>query len=72
MPAYTAEDLRKQLVKAESALRAVYAEHGPLGARTGKRLPVAKYAAMTKKQVDATYDFYDRHLMHRVAKILAQ
>ncbi len=71
MSAYTNDELRKMLVKAESALRAVYALEGP-GKSGGGKLPVAKYAAMTKKQVDATYDFYHRHLMHRIAKILAQ
>lgn len=72
MAAYTAEDLRKMLVKAESALRAVYALEGPMQSDGGRRLPVAKYAAMSRKQVDETYDFYHRHLMHRIAKILAQ
>lgn len=69
MPAYTNEQLRKKLVKAESVLRAVYAMGGPMGTH-GKHLPIAEYARMTRKQVDERYDFYERHIMHRIAKVL--
>lgn len=70
MPAYTNEELRKKLVHAETLLRAVYREEGPRGGNL-KPLPVNKFAKMTRKQVDGAYDFYHRHLMHRIAKALA-
>jgi hypothetical protein len=68
--AYSNEELRVMLVKAERTLRAVYELHGPGGTRN-RKLAVNKFAAMTTSQVDERYDFYDRHLMHRVAKVLA-
>ena len=49
----------------------IYNYYGPRTDK-GKPLSVYKYAKMSRKQVDLFYDFSERHMMHRVAKLLAQ
>lgn len=69
MSGYTNEELRRMLIKAENALREVYKENAPWD--MGKRVPVAKFAKMTRAEVNARWDFPVRNLMHRIARILA-
>lgn len=62
----------KDAQRAEAMLRRVYAEHGPRAVMGQRALSAAKFAKMTKREVDDKYDFPDRHLMHAVARVLAR
>lgn len=72
MSAYTNEELRVRLVRAERLLRKIYHEDGPRGFdnRLDRPLPTDKFAAMSRKKVDENWDFPRRHLMHKIAKAL--
>lgn len=50
-------------------LRAIYRKHGPRAGRGGV-VPADQYAAMSRAAVNRLWDFSDRHLMHRIAKVL--
>jgi hypothetical protein len=53
-------------------LREVYDVCGPKAYlhRAMMPYPIAVFATMTSGEVDSTFDFPDRHLMHRIAKAL--
>ena len=53
-------------------MRRIYNLNGPKTVTKGKFrvFPASQFAKLTKKQVDAKWDFPDRHLMHQVAKVL--
>lgn len=70
--AYSHEELRQMAVRAEMMLRRVYRANGPFAARGRRRLSSTIYARMTRTEVDAKYDFADRHLMHDIAKIISR
>lgn len=50
-------------------LREVYFQQGPR--KRMEIIPPDEYAHMTAEEIDKTWDFGDRHLMHRIAKVLA-
>lgn len=66
------EWLRAGWCRSDRALRRVYNDLGPKVTGKGKFrvFPSKDFAKMTKKQVDAKWDFPGRHLMHQVAKAL--
>jgi hypothetical protein len=68
------EWLRRNLVATQATLRRVYTAFGPKHPIGGKvrPFPPAEYAKLTRQQVDASWDFPHRHLMHAVAKTLAR
>jgi hypothetical protein len=57
-----------------NVLQQVYDQCGPKAYlhRQTVPYPAAVFAAMTTTEVDSTFDFPDRHLMHRIAKALSQ
>lgn len=72
MAAYTSEEHRQARVRCETLLWKIYNQYGPKDLSRNKIRPFSadKYAAMTRSQIDAKWDFADRHLMHRIAKEL--
>lgn len=61
---------KSQLLK---LLAEIYKMDGPMDKINGKlgKLPPAKYAALTKRQIEAKWDYPRRHLMHKVACALS-
>ncbi len=55
-------------------LMQVYDLHGPKDARNGElgTVPPVEFAKLSTKEVDQKWDFYDRHLMHEIAKSLSR
>lgn len=55
---------------AHDVLLEVYERLGPR-ADGGRIVGAADYAALSAEEIDGKWDFDDRHLMHRVARVLA-
>ena len=55
-------------------LMQVYDRHGPKDSRDGElsTVPPVEFAKLSADEVDRKWDFYDRHLMHEIAKSLAR
>jgi hypothetical protein len=55
-------------------LMQVYELHGPKVSSNGElsTVPPVEFAKLTADDVDRKWDFYDRHLMHEIAKSLAR
>lgn len=60
------------LISTRKVLRAVYETYGPGSVGSAKKYPPVEYARLTTQEIDAKWDFTERHLMHRVAKALAK
>jgi len=60
---------KKQLLE---ILAEIYAEDGPRGwqGQNCRVVPAKKYAAMDALDIERTWDFGRRHLMHKIAKAL--
>lgn len=61
-----------RLISTRKVLREIYAAYGPGGDGTLDKYPAVKYAELSTAEIDAKWDFSDRHLMHRVAKALVR
>lgn len=61
---------QEMISEMSKALLAVYRKHGPRGGLRGELVPIEKFAAMSRAEVNRLWDFSDRHLMHRIAKAI--
>lgn len=53
-------------------LMQVYDLHGPRNSSNGEKVPPVEFARLSADDVDNRWDFYDRHLMHEIAKSLSR
>lgn len=66
-----ANPISNHVARLRYLLGVVYNSSGPR-VTSGEVMPIRDFAAMSRSEVGAKYDFEDRHLMHEIARELAK